>query len=258
MACPPLLRDSADRQPVRLITARSQVQILLPRFKREIYAALALRPNVGSTGAGDTVAGDNHSCDVLLIVATDVERNTLLERAKDRIGHNYTLRHEKLRTYYELGSLGGARLAMVQCEMGSSGPGASQATVSVALDDLKPEYAVMVGVAFGVDPDKQRIGEILISRQLKPYELQRIGSDQNGGLEIKSRGDKVTASPRLLSRLRSACPNWTGSSVKFELMLSGEKLVDNLDFRDQLLKFEAEAVGTCDTGVFAGVESRFA
>jgi nucleoside phosphorylase len=127
--------------------------------------------------------------------------------------------------------------------MGSGAPGASQATASDAIDELKPDSAVMVGIAFGVDPDKQKIGEILVSRQLKSYELQRVGTDNDNNLEIISRGDRITASPRLIGRLRAARPDWSGAAVKFGLMLSGEKLVDNVDFRDKLRRFDPEAVG---------------
>src|SRR5262249_455936 len=102
---------------------------------------------------------------------------------------------------------------------------------------------VLVGIAFGVEPDKQKIGEILVSRQLKPYELQRVGTNEHGGLKIISRGDRVSASPRIVGRLRAACPEWTGAAVKFELVLTGEKLVDNIDFRRQLEAFVPEAVG---------------
>jgi nucleoside phosphorylase len=189
------------------------------------------------------VTRSEHSCDVLLMVATDIERDTVLALAKKRTRHGYAQRFGKRRTYYELGDIGGARLVMVQCEIGSSAPGASQATASDAVDELKPDSVVLVGIAFGVDPDKQEIGEIVVSRQLKPYELQRVGTDEHGGLKIVSRGDRVSASSRLVGRLRAARPEWTGAAVKFELVITGEKLVDNIDFRRQLEAFEPEAAG---------------
>ncbi|NPU70033.1 hypothetical protein HL667_33945, partial [Bradyrhizobium sp. 83012] len=58
-----------------------------------------------------------------------------------------------------------------------------------------------------------------------------------------ARGDRVTASTRLLGRLRAAEADWDGAAVSAGLLLSGEKLVDNLDFRNQLTSFEPEAIG---------------
>jgi nucleoside phosphorylase len=127
--------------------------------------------------------------------------------------------------------------------MGSSTPAASQATVSDAIDELMPDAVVMVGIAFGVDSDKQQIGQILISRQLQPYELQRVGTQRDGGVEIIPRGDRVTASTKLIGRFRAVESTWTGASVKFGLILSGEKLVDNVDFRNQIRRLEPKALG---------------
>ena len=57
------------------------------------------------------------------------------------------------------------------------------------------------------------------------------------------RGDRPHASPWLLNHLKSAELLWEGAHVRFGLVLSGEKLVDNLDFRQQLKGFASEAIG---------------
>ncbi|GAB4121336.1 MAG: hypothetical protein Fur005_34100 [Roseiflexaceae bacterium] len=100
----------------------------------------------------------------------------------------------------------------------------------------------MVGIAFGVDPQKQKIGDILVARQLLSYELQRIGTS-NGELTMTVRGDRPSASPMLIDRFRSGEIDWFGAAVQFGLVLSGEKLVDNLDFRKQLEQFGPEMIG---------------
>jgi hypothetical protein len=78
----------------------------------------------------------------------------------------------------------------------------------------------------------------LVSQQLWLYDLQRVGKH-----EIRPRGDKPHASPWLLDFLKSADLYWEGTTVRFGLILTGEKLVDNVDYRDQLKKFEPEAIG---------------
>jgi tetratricopeptide (TPR) repeat protein len=77
---------------------------------------------------------------------------------------------------------------------------------------------------------------------LRLYDLQRVGTAE-GRVQIILRGDKPHAAPSLLNRMRSAELMWEGAQVRFGVVLSGEKLVDNIDFRDQLRGFEPEAVG---------------
>ena len=198
-------------------------------FARNMEEVLAARnDNVGS---------------VLIVVATEVERSAVLQSAKELVGTAHKLIFGKRRTYFDLGYLGSSHLLLVQTEMGSIAPGASLSTVGDAIDELNPVHVILVGIAFGVDPDKQKIGQILVSQQLQAYEIQRMGTDSEGNAELLPRGDKVTASTRILGRLRAATEGWTGSSVNFGLIISGEKLVDNLYFRNKLTKFFPEALG---------------
>ena len=173
-------------------------------------------------------------CDVLIVVATDVERDALLSQASALTGRSSTPLFGKRRAYHGVGLIGGAHVVLVQSEMGSSGPGASQSTVTEAIDDLKPASVILLGIAFGVCPEEQPIGSVLVSRRLLAYEHQRIGTTEAGTPEIIVRGDRVPASSALVSRLHVAGATWREASVSFVLLLTGEKLVDNLDYRDQI------------------------
>ena len=106
------------------------------------------------------------------------------------------------------------------------------------IEALAPSAVVMIGIAFGVNPEKQAIGDVLVSTQLWLYDLQRVGKD-----EIIPRGDKPHASARLVNYLRNAHPHWKGARVRFGLVMSGDELVDNVDRRDQLRRFEPEVLG---------------
>jgi len=194
-------------------------------------------PNFTSRSTEDIKA------DVLLVTATDIETDALLQVFKEQFGRDFKRYHIGNHTYLDLGLIGGARVFLVRSRMGSAGPGASLLTVRDAIEALEPSTVIMVGIAFGVDPEKQSIGDILISEQLRLYDLQRVGSGANSALDIRWRGDRVTASTKLLDRFRSALLDWKGPKVRFGLLLSGEKLVDHQDFRDQLLEKEPEAIG---------------
>lgn len=181
--------------------------------------------------------------DVLLVVVADIERDQVLRAFESELGHDATIDFGRTKTYYNLGVLGGARVVMVQSEMGSVPPGASLSTVADACDELHPKAIITVGIAFGIDPSKQVIGDVLVSKQIHSYEPQRLATARDGSAHAISRGPTVDASVRLLDRLRSAASEWKEARVNFGLVVSGEKLVDNVEFRNQLKARFPEAIG---------------
>src|SRR5712691_3344733 len=110
--------------------------------------------------------------DVLLVTATKVEAVAVLQLFKDPQRY-----HIGDKTYYDLGVVNGANISLVQTEMGTEGSGGATLTVRRAIYDLSPSALIMVGIAFGMNENRQRIGDILVSKQLLIYELQRIGTD---------------------------------------------------------------------------------
>jgi len=128
--------------------------------------------------------------------------------------------------------------------MGPGGPSGATLTIEESIRLLNPSAVIMVGIAFGVSESKQNIGDILVSKQLIQYDLQRVGTDSNNEQEISLRDDRPSASHRMLQRFRAAAIYWqTPPIVEFGSILSGAKLIDNQDFRDQLLRFAHEAIG---------------
>jgi nucleoside phosphorylase len=195
---------------------------------------------------------------VLLVTATKIESEAVLAVVSDASStrNSRTISGVPL---YELGMVGSSRLWLVQSEPGASTPGGSLISIHNAIRALSPTAVVMVGIAFGTRHGEQDIGDVLVSRQLFAYEHLRLGTDTTGAVKRLTRGDRVTASPSLLRQLRLADLGWTGQRVHFGLVLSGEKLIDNLNFRDQLLEEQPEAVGGEMEGVglyVASVESR--
>lgn len=181
--------------------------------------------------------------DVLLVTVTKVETQAVLASFRKELQQPHVRRFDGENTYLYLGDVRNARVFLVQSEMGSGGSSGSAATISDGIQTLKPKAVIMVGIAFGIDSTKQPIGTILVAKQLLDYELQRIGSGPNGDAVIRPRGDRPSCSDGLLSRFRSAEFDWKGAKVRFGLILSGDKLVDQQDFRDQLLQLEPEAIG---------------
>ena len=82
--------------------------------------------------------GRGETIDLLLVVATDIERTAVLGSAKELSGRTQPLGqiHGPRRTYDDLGVIGGARVALVQSEMGSTGVGGSSITVQTAFQEF--------------------------------------------------------------------------------------------------------------------------
>lgn len=180
----------------------------------------------------------NQKMDVLIVTVTKVESEAVIHVFREATGKAPWPKSIGDRLYHDLGEVKGVHVFMALSEMGAGGLGASQQAVQKGVDALRPSAVIMVGIAFGVNEQKQAIGDILVSRQLWLYDLQRIGT-----AEIIPRGDKPHASTWLIDHLRGADLYWKGAKVRFGLVLTGEKLVDNLDYRDQLKQFEPEAIG---------------
>jgi WD40 repeat protein/nucleoside phosphorylase len=197
-----------------------------------------------------------HKADVLLVTVTEVEANAVLKLFPD---YKRRLIGPDAKTYYDLGIISDTRVFMVQSvEMGVSGPGGALLTVLEALLALTPSTIIMVGIAFGAKPAEQKTGDILVSTQICDYNQQRVGTDAGGQTNIRLRGSRIPAPTRLLDKFRAGAKDWPcPANIHFGPILSGEKLVDNLDYRNQLLQLEPDAIGGEMEGAALGtVEQR--
>ncbi|MCP4699239.1 MAG: hypothetical protein GY862_20675 [Gammaproteobacteria bacterium] len=177
---------------------------------------------------------------VLIVTVAKVEARAVLNTFSKASGKACTRQAIGNKTYYSLGVHGGVPVVMVQSEMGSVTPGGALLTVRQAMQDLHPQAIIMCGIAFGLHPDKQQLGDILIAKQILSYESRKVDILQG---QIP-RGDRTTVSERLLDRFRSGDINWQNAArTHFGLILSGEKLVNAPDLRDWFLKTEPEAIG---------------
>jgi nucleoside phosphorylase len=183
-----------------------------------------------------------HEADVLIVTVTKVESAAVIQAFERATGVDAAPQPIGDRTYLNLGIINNARFFLTLSEMGSIGLGASSQTVSKGIEALSPTAVIMVGIAFGVNEQKQSIGDILVAKQLYLYDLQRKGT-QDGQEQITVRGDKPHASSWLIQHFRMAELKWSGATVRFGVVLTGEKLIDNIDYRDRLRTLESEAIG---------------
>jgi nucleoside phosphorylase len=180
--------------------------------------------------------------DVLLVTVNDIETNELTA-ALEGAGYRARIEMGPVNTYWVYGPVGNAVVAHVRSGMGSSGQGGSTLTTIDAIRDLHPGAILGVGVAFGIDPDQQPIGQLLLSERLTEYERAKIGVGPSGQTIVLHRGASTEASPRLVGRFRDARLAGLGIDVQAGEMLSGEKLIDNTGFKSALLDRFPEAIG---------------
>lgn len=181
---------------------------------------------------------------IVLVTVTHIEKECLHERLTPLHGlENVLVVQKQFYTYY-LGMLGKYAVCHVESRMGSSGAGASTMTVNQAIEFVKPTFIVMVGIAFGVDKKEQRIGDVLVSELIIQYENIKIKRGK-----IQCRGYKQMSSVLLLNRFVNPI-GWEfvltptrRSRVLPGNMLSGEKLIDDVKYRDQLVRLFEPVVG---------------
>lgn len=196
------------------------------------YAAL-------NSPGSQSIIGPVAKADVLLVTVTMVETQAVLEL----FPHAVSLHHSS-QTYYDLGLVEGAHVYLVQQpNMGSGEAGGSALTIHKGIKDLAPATVMMVGIAFGFERERFAIGDILVSEQLQMYEHQRVSSNAQNEPIFVLRGARPTVSPRLLSRFKSSARSWSGQPVAFGVILSGNQLIDNLPYREQIRRFAPEALG---------------
>lgn len=178
---------------------------------------------------------------VLLITVTKVETRALSAAIIAATGRGATNLSVNGFTYRDFGRFGEYQLINQISGMGAGGLDGSHESVRRGIQAIEPGVILMVGIAFGVDSKAQPVGTILVSKQIQCYDLQRINSDSS----ITLRGDKVTASPRLLNWVSHAEIDWPDESAKIKkgLILCGEKLIDNEEYRKKIINLAPEAIG---------------
>lgn len=176
----------------------------------------------------------------LIVTATQIEtealHNVMLEPIQRIVVGDYT---------YYFGQVCQYNIINVQClQMGSLAPGGSTQTINAALQEWNGVKAViMVGICFGKNKKKQKIGDVVVSSSIKNYETRRMGKTS----EI-SRGKTYQADMCMVNAFRNLSFSWENIGIdgkKKELtigdFISGEQLVDNEEVRNKLFSETPEA-----------------
>lgn len=179
-----------------------------------------------------------------LLVATPIEHAAVLARMRPPARTKVIQQVYIGSNTYCVGRLGAMEVVLCRCRTGATDRDASTLVSKDMITHFKLRAIIMPGIAFGRDVHTQRVGNVLISDEVIPYEVERISSD-----ERKERGRRPLASPVLLNRFSNVLgwrfENPQGQLCDYQVgpLLSGEKLVDNAEFKAELFERFPNAVG---------------
>lgn len=242
------LRGAQDEQGgVSTLIADIQVQTRSltdgesPSFK-EPYPWLTPEPTDFKTDS--TWFRARHGVDVLLVTATPIEQKAVLRRMGPPLGESRLVKVPHGQNTYFVGSLGEASVALVMSRMGPGMRDGSGPTVAEAIDHCRPRAVIAVGISWGMKTTKLKIGDVLVSSRVIPFDSMR--RESGGG---KSRAAQPEAGGVLLNRFRNeTAPRFTRPDgyvckVYDGPLLSGQSLVDDLEFKAELHQRFHDAIG---------------
>ena len=129
---------------------------------------------------------------------------------------------------------------------GSNNSDAALASILTAINNYHPDAVILVGIAFGKDnhdteEPRQHIGDILVSNKVVDYESGKV---ING--EMHPDGPIAEAGRHLLSVFKHYGNKWSKNNENrciFGSILSGDKVVDDRDFKNKLIQQFPRTIG---------------
>lgn len=180
-------------------------------------------------------------CDVLLFVTTRTERDTL-RAVVGGMGITPQVIEGRLSSYLDLGQVHpNYRVFAVETEMGALQAGGSATKALLCPIETGARYIIAVGMAFGIDRERQNFGDVLVASHVLSYDALIVDTEADGRLP-RVRYDRVkpvsTNRPMrdLLRRHqeRREASGAAGYGVHFGAMLSGASQIRCRAYRDHL------------------------
>lgn len=140
------------------------------------------------------------SSPILLITANQIEANMMVRflSHESRINKHNSSEFSTITDNgckFHFGSIGNNRVVHVQPkDMSSFTKYGSFAALESILKRYKPKLVISIGVAFGNDATRQNLGDVLVSKQLFPYDSSNKYSERS----IKLNGSPYETNPQLL------------------------------------------------------------
>ena len=194
-------------------------------------------------------------CDVLLFVATKSELEALKKAASER-GLPVVEQKSLSGTFFSLGTLGGRRVVAVKTDTGGLGPKGSSANARFYVDTTRATGLILVGMAFGVDRLTQKVGDVLVSGTVFPYDDRFVEATPDGWqYEYSRREIKVYhARPELVKMVEKfLAKRENRDRARIGCLLTGSALIHARAYRDHLVERASSAAKNIIGGEMEGV-----
>lgn len=202
---------------------------------------------------------------VLIVTVADVERDAVLDAIEGHTRSVASPTYDGPVPVFAMGTINDAELFVVQAgSQGTVGPAGALTVTADAIRHLAPHYALIVGICYGLRPDRQRLGDILISEKITDLDHAKL-VELDGRIEERLRGESVVPSPMLLNTVRAAQRDWprrNDTAVHVGPMLAWNKLLNAAPVVKSLTAKHPDAIGGDMEGAgfqaaarVAGVES---
>ena len=179
---------------------------------------------------------------ILLVTSAKIEKNQVNKALKPLNGQSEIFQYNEGDCEFYIGRLENYNVVHVQTKIGSLGEGASTIMVEKALKIWKIKMVIMIGIAFGRGNDcNQKIGDVLISRDIYMYEKYRIKETKDGTINYRYLNNPYANAGKILLKKFEEDDMWKVSNgsrfeIHFGTIASGEKIIDSISEKNKLLK----------------------
>ena len=153
-------------------------------------------------------------------------------------------------------------VALLKCNEGSTGPGDSLMTTKNAVTVLRPRAVLSVGTCSGLNPEKTKLGDVVISAKLTTYASKVVTRNSE-----HSTGMRSYVSKRFLNLIKDAALGWEAPlknpgerQIKVHSdgkVLSGPELVNGEWRRKQLAESHPQAIAVEMEGEDENISTQF-
>lgn len=207
----------------------------------------------------------------LFVVHNDIEMDEMLHSMNTLDGYGKLLKYIDAcgsKQSYFIGKFFEYDIVLMQtADMGYSEVDAVINTLNSAIAIFKPRFIVMPGIAAGMDKEIN-IGDVVIAKQIIGYEIKKIGKKENilrcPSYYSHRMFNLFNGIPTLDFNMKWECELTDENEIINKspkiykgIMLSGEKLLDNRNFKKQLLlefkeakALDMEGLGVASASIF--------
>lgn len=176
-----------------------------------------------------------------LFVTANLYEKAAFEKYYKRSAEKYI----KGKIYY-LGQFGRYSASYIHIDEQGQTNSASTPLVGELIRILNPVAVVMVGIAFGANENNQKIGDVLVSKRILPYDAQKILEKSTYYKETpKDVGFQLLNGFSNFEDWNYYLDDEQKSKVFVGSMLTGSRLINNYQYRSKLLRdfTEYEPIG---------------